>query len=286
MKFEDRPIAFVAMRFEDEHWRDKKYQVMQEELEAVGYKVLRGDQVQTSGPVVNEVCSLLKKADLVVIDTSGDSHNVSYELGFCHGIDRDPAHTLLLRDNSNIPFNYQHYRHRVYRNVRHLRRLLHDYLDVSEPLSDDMYGYAFTFEFSENALEGYIMDGAECIIDSLLEARLTGRCECFSDEQFMIPGRFFTVGIGVRMRGRKKTPDLGFWKNIIARVNEMTSRFEGRITFKPQMSELSEKRAMKRLIACGSAELREGHITKITSHSGEGRNFFDSYLQRKESESA
>jgi len=42
-----------------------------------------------------------------------------------------------------------------------------------------MYGYAFTFEFSENARMGYIMDGAECVIDALLETMLTGRCEIF-----------------------------------------------------------------------------------------------------------
>jgi hypothetical protein len=121
------------MKFEADHWRDKRYTAISEELRNAGFEPIRADEIRTSGPVVDEVCRLLKEADLVVIDSSGDSHSVSYEIGFCHGALRPADTTLLLRSGSDLPFNYRHYRHRVYRDVRHLRRLVRDYLRISEP---------------------------------------------------------------------------------------------------------------------------------------------------------
>jgi hypothetical protein len=282
MEYENRPIAFIAMRFGEYHWRDKMYLAIREELETAGYQVVRGDELKTSGPVVDEVCRLLKEAAFVVIDTSGDSHNVSYELGFCHGVGRDPAKTLLIRNDGDLPFNYRHYRHRVYKNIRHLRRLIRDYLDVSEPMQDDMVGYTFTFEFSENVTFDYIMDGAECVIDALLERELTCRCEIFSGERFETPGRIFTVGVAVRLRGRKNTPDYEFWSGCLDRVTDLASRFNGNIAHQRHLSEPNRKRAMKEwMLYCGAAELRDGQITKILDAEEEG-NFFEVYLNRKE----
>jgi len=284
MRNEDRPTAFIAMRFGDDHWRDKTYLVIREEIEAAGYRVLRGDELKTSGPVVDEVCRLLREADFVVIDSSGDSHSVSYELGYCHGAGRSPASTLLLRDDNDLPFNYRHFRHRVYNDIRHLRRLLRDYLSISEPLSDDMFGYSFTFAFSETAQFGYIVDGAECVLDALLATGLSGRCEIYSAEQFSLPGRHFTVGVAVRVTRRRRqssTPDYDFWKRLVDHVDRLTSRFDGRITLDRQLSEMGSKRAMKTsLLYCGAAELLGGHVIRVLDAKEED-NFIESYLRRK-----
>ncbi|HEV8000087.1 MAG TPA: hypothetical protein VGP63_09415 [Planctomycetaceae bacterium] len=281
MSYKNRPLAFVAMRFRDDHWRDKSYVPIREELEAAGYQVLRADELRTSGAIVEEVCRLLKEADLVVLDDSGDSHSVSYELGFCHGVGRDPGKTLLLRNTPQIPFNYQHYRHRVYKDVRHLRRLLRDFLSISEPLTDDMYGYAFTFEYSDSAVSGYIMDGAETIIDALLETEFTGRCEIFAGEQVALPDRLFTIGAAVRLRGKTNTPSYATWMKLVVRTAELTRRFNGRIQLDQQLSELADKRGMKAWFPyCGAAEIRDGQIVTILDTTDDG-NFFDSYIRRK-----
>lgn len=274
-EYENRPMAFVAMKFEDDYWRDKRYLIIRNELEKCGYQVCRADEINTSSAVVDEVCRLLEDSNLVVIDSSGDSHSVSYELGYCHGCKRPLDRTLLIRNNSNIPFNYRHFRHRVYKDKRHLRRLIRDYLDISEPLTDDQYGYAFTFEFSEDAVFGYILEGASCIFRALIEAKVSGRCECFSAEQFSIPGRFFTVGIGLRLlRGNTNTPKYENWEKIVERVNELTKYFKGRIKLNTLMSELAEKRAMKaHFVDCGVAEFRDGKIVN-SIESAEGVDFF------------
>jgi len=281
MEYEDRPMAFVAMKFEDDHWRDKKYIVIRDELEKCGYQVCRADEINTSSAVVDEVCELLENSDLVVIDSSGDSHSVSYEIGFCHGCKRPLDRTLLIRDNSEIPFNYRHFRHRVYKDKRHLRRLIRDYLDISEPLTDDQYGYVFTFEFSDEASFGYILEGASCIFKALIENRVTARCECFSAEQFLIPGRFFSVGIVLRLPRGLATPEYEDWIKIVHRVEELTKGYKGRITLDSQMSELTEKRAIKaHFINCGAAELRSGKIVKSIA-TEDGVDFFARFLEEE-----
>jgi len=283
--YEDRPMAFVAMKFEDDHWKDKNYLIIRDELERCGYQVCRADEITTSSAVVEEVCDLLENADLVVIDSSGDSHSVSYELGFCHGVKRSLDTTLLIRDNAEIPFNYQHFRHRVYKDRRHLRRLIRDFLDISEPLTDTQMGYAFTFEFSENASFSYILDGASCIFKALIEAKLSGRVECYSGEQLTIPGRYFTVCIGVKMPRGSSTPEYSDWIKITNRVKELEKTYNGRISLDTQMSEFAEKLAMQRnFLDCGAAEFRSGRILKSIP-STDGTDFF-SRFNEEENENA
>jgi len=165
--------------------------------------------------------------------------------------------------------------------MRHLRRLLRDYLNISEPLTEDMYGYSFTFSFSENGM-GYIMDGAECILDAVLETGISGRCEIYSGEQFTIPGRYFTVSVALRInKPGSKTPGHEYWGKLLSRVTEIAKRFPQIRGPKERMSEMAEKRAMKAwLLYCGGAEIREGEITKIIDMEEAG-NFVSSYLERK-----
>ena len=106
--------AFVAMQFAGDPWQDRRYEVIREVALEAGYSPLRADEIKTSGPVLDEVCKQLREAALVVIDTSGDSHSVSYEIGYTHGCGRSDATVVLLRqkDEPRLPFNYQHFRHR------------------------------------------------------------------------------------------------------------------------------------------------------------------------------
>ena len=214
-----------------------------------------------------------------MVDSSGDSHSVSYELGFCHGCKRSSETTLLIRNNQDIPFNYRHFRHRVYKDRRHLRRLIRDFLDISEPLADFQIGYAFTFEFSETAFSGYILDGASCIFRALVEEKLSGRVECFSAEQFTIPGRFFTVGIGIKLPRGSSTPEYSKWVDIVGRVEELAKKYNGKIALDTQMSELAEKSAMRRsFLYCGAAEFRSGKIIK-SFPSDDGTDFFARFIE-------
>ena len=281
MEMDNRPVAFVAMKYDTDHWNDKRYAAISEELENAGFLSLRSDQINTSGPVVDEVCRLLKEAALVVIDSSGDSQSVSYEIGYCHGANRPADKTLLLRSDANIPFNYRHYRHRVYKDIRHLRRLIRDYLKLSEPILDTMYGYAFTFQYSEQAHFGYIYEGAACIFDALQELKFTGKAECYSGERYEFGGRIFTVGMALRIPGRKMTPDYEWWRRVVHLVSDSAKQTQGRIMLHESSCELAEKAAIKAYnIYCGAAEFENGNAIRLIGevNSENDSSFFSKWI--------
>ena len=267
------------MKYDSDHWRDKRYLAIREELEQAGYSCVRADELKSSGPVVDEVCRLLREAALVVIDSSGDSHNVSYEIGYCHGINRSPHTTLLLRAGADFPFNYRHFRHRVYRDLRHLRRLVRDYLQIHEPLSDGQFGYTFTFGFAAGGVD-YIRDGAFCIFDALRDQKFSGRCECYSAEQFGF-GRLFSVAIMLRCPGRKATPNYNWWMKLQNSVEENALRHKGSITFQPTLSEVAGKEAMlAKLVPSGVAEFLNGSVVRLLG--SENDSLLHSYHERLE----
>jgi hypothetical protein len=139
----EQKTAFVAMRFEDDPHKDQTYAVIKDVLQDAGYAPIRADEIKTSGPSVEEIGDYLRAADVVIIDTTSDSPNVAYELGFCHGAGREPDTMLLVRrgDGSDIPFNYRHFRHRCYDNRRQLKRILRDWFGLptsSRTASDEI----------------------------------------------------------------------------------------------------------------------------------------------------
>ncbi len=284
MDDKERPVAFVAMKFDNDHWRDKRYLAIREELENAGFSCVRADEINTSGYAVDEVCRLLKEADLVVIDSSGNSPNVSYEIGYCHGIGRSPRKTLLLSSDPDIPFNYRQYRYRVYKDLRHLRRLVRDYLKIYEPITDDMYGYAFGFEYSESVGFGYILEGAICVFEALQQKGFTGRAECYSAEHFYTGERLFTVGLVLRQPGKNPTPNYKWWKALSVLVSGFADKKEGRIRFDSDTSELASKRAMKHdFLPSGVAEFNEGSITRLLEYDPEygDSSFFAAWVKQE-----
>lgn len=274
--------AFVAMKFAADPWRDKTYLAIREVLEGSGYECLRADEIRTSGPSVDEICRLLKEADLVVIDSSGDSHNVSYEVGYCHGIGRPSDRTILLKNSDVLPFNYQHYRHLVYRDTKHLRRLLRGYLNMIEPIGLDALGYSFAFSFSDDVRFGYILSGASCVFDALRELQYSGRCECYAAEMFAC-GRMFVVGLMLRPSNRQAEPTSDFWERLCMSVERNVKIHTPELELLRDVSEFSTKRGMlSTLVPCGEAEYQKGTVSRILGTEDE--TFFRSYLRRQSGE--
>jgi hypothetical protein len=280
-----RPTAFVAMKFTSEHWKDARYNAIREVLDGAGYDCLRGDEIKSSGPVVDEVCRLLREADLVVLDSSDDSHSVSYEIGYCHGVGRSPTNTLLLSRSAELPFNYRHYRNRLYKDTKSLKRSIRDFLSMSEPILDDQYGYTYSFKYSESAVYDYILDAAECIFDTIAAKNFSGRLECYSGELFFGAYRTFAVSVIGRNQVGGKTLSDEYWYDVLQKTVERLPKFAGRIELEPIGCELARKKAMKAsLYYCGSAEYKDGHIVRIIDSAEGNKTFFDFYLERIDGE--
>lgn len=178
--------AFIAMKFSSEPNKDKIYIQIKNTLRELGYNTIRADEIKTSGKIGDEVCNFLRTADLVVIDTTGNSHNVSYEIGFCHGIDRDITTTILFRKKNaeSIPFNYRHFRHKTYSSLISLDRELRNFLGVSEKISKNNYCPIFTYQI-RIADENLKRISIDAIKFSILKMNYTGRCEIYCKSGFV-----------------------------------------------------------------------------------------------------
>lgn len=242
-----KKLAFVAMRFEGNGWNDPRYLSIAEVLSEAGYEPIRSDQIQSSGSVVDEVCSYLKNAPLVVIDSTGDSHSVSYEIGYCHGVKRDPAKTILIRqgDGKDIPFNYRHFRHKCYKTPKHLKGLLRECLGLSSPLTDDQCGYAFTFDVPQGATN-YTAFTKQSVLETIQYFDFSGRCEFYENDGYLGDTHFYFVALGLKFhRTKKPTPDYNWWMKFYDRVKIVVEQGTA-LKLSNECSEMAEMRAIRK----------------------------------------
>jgi hypothetical protein len=267
--------AFVAMKFDGDPWNDRRYMTITEILEEAGFHVTRGDEVRSAAPVMSDVTRFLGSADLVVIDSTGDSHNVSYEIGFCHGMNRDPTTMVLLRKAGDpIPFNYSHYRHLQYRDIRHLRHLLRHRLEITVPLSDAQTAYCFAFVWDDEP-GMYGSDAAEAVVQALEEIRFTGRCEYYAADRFGA-GNLYVVGLGLQsLRPRRKLA-LEWWWAFVDKVSHALVTRTQKLRLAPELSgfhELLEIRGDQ--LSRGAAEFSHGRVVQILSGRSDDKSWFE-----------
>ncbi|MCX4812002.1 hypothetical protein OG601_15455 [Streptomyces sp. NBC_01239] len=269
-------IAFVAMKFESDPWRDKKYQTISDVLSEAGFKALRADEIRTSGVSMDEVTNYFRKADLVVVDLSGQSLNVSYELGFCHGIGRDPEGVILLcKEGVDIPFNYAHYRHNAYKDLRHLRTTLRYRLGISTPLKEDQLGYAFSITDLSSTYGATV---AEAVVDSLRTMNFTGRCEYYAGDPY--PG-IYVVGLAVKGDSRRHKFDDRWWMKLRRLVAKNLEESESTCRLDEILSEYAEVRSFRQqLLPRGVAEFADGHPKQLLRPAEEDSWFSGEILDR------
>lgn len=266
--------AFVLMKFSGDPWNDPIYQSLSEIVTEAGYQPLRADQIRTSGPVVDEVCRLIRDVPLLLIDTSGDSHSVSYELGYAHGVGRSHDKTIVLRSQASgrIPFNYAHFRLLAYRDRRHLKRALRSRLSLSTPLRDDHVGFALNFSIMPDAGE-YGSAVARAILGAFKSLRFSGRCEYYAGEPFVPGESFYVVGLALKTE-KGLVPKSAWWDRLTRIVSEDLQKFGARVVFNADLSELGEVRALRsHYQPRGVIELADGDLVFILGDD-EGGSWF------------
>jgi hypothetical protein len=250
--------AFVAMKFDGEHWSDKRYSVISDVLKEAGYDPVRADQIKSSGPVVEEVWDYLENSSLVVIDDTGDSLSVAYEIGYCHGIKRPPEKILLLKQGTEIPFNYRHFRHHCYKDLKNLRRLLRERLDLSTPLSDDQFGYSFTFAVLPGA-SIYGLKVARCFLQSLQKLKFTGRGEFFAANRQLGKDNLYTISLGLKFAGNKSVPEGKWWMKFKEIVVPLVYSADCNLEYAEECSEFNALSAMRAtMLPNGTAQFENG----------------------------
>lgn len=99
----ERPICFVIMQFTDD-FNTLFNDVILPVCDAYGYRVVRGDDFQSSGQILDDITQTIRSAALVIADVTPNNANVFYELGYAHAISKP---TILMSDRTRerLPFD-------------------------------------------------------------------------------------------------------------------------------------------------------------------------------------
>ncbi|WP_434288919.1 hypothetical protein [Celeribacter sp. SCSIO 80788] len=90
------------------------FQSIQSAATATGLRCLRAKDIWEHSSVIQDVFSLIYKAQIVVCDFTGKNPNVFYEAGIAHTLGK---HVVPITQNSSdIPFDLQHHRYLSYLN--------------------------------------------------------------------------------------------------------------------------------------------------------------------------
>jgi len=90
------------------------YQSIASAASSVGMRALRAKDIWEHSSVIQDVFSLIYKAQIVVCDFSDKNPNVFYEAGIAHTLGK---HVVPITQNAgDIPFDLQHHRYYRYLN--------------------------------------------------------------------------------------------------------------------------------------------------------------------------
>lgn len=122
--------CFVMMPFGP--WMDRYYQdIYSPAIREAGFEPVRGDELFSTGSVVEQIWEQIEKAPVLLADLSGKNANVFYELGLAHAARKPVVFTASTVED--VPFDLRHLRVIIY-DVRepewskNLRQSITDYL--------------------------------------------------------------------------------------------------------------------------------------------------------------
>ena len=103
----DMTKCFVMMPINKGY--DEVYEhVIKPVLNDLGILAIRGDEIYSANPIIEDIWDQIQICNWLIADLTGKNPNVLYELGLCHGNDRDVI--LLTQSIDDVPFDLQHWR--------------------------------------------------------------------------------------------------------------------------------------------------------------------------------
>ena len=110
-----KPTAFIVMQFTDEY--NALYQdVIRPTCESFGYSVVRGDDPNLNGPIIDDITRSIRESSIVIADITPDNPNVFYEVGYSHALTK-PTILLSDRKRGKLPFDVSGFRTLFYDNT-------------------------------------------------------------------------------------------------------------------------------------------------------------------------
>jgi len=103
----ERPRAFVAMPF-IEPFNTIYREVIKPEADALGFNVIRIDEISAPGIIFEDIKREIAEAKVVIAEITAPNQNVFYELGYAHALNKPTI--LLAQRGKELPFDIRSYR--------------------------------------------------------------------------------------------------------------------------------------------------------------------------------
>lgn len=96
-------LVFVLMPFDDVYL-DVYELGIKSSVESYGLNCLRADEFDHSKEIIcSSICQPIQEARIIIADITGRNPNVYYELGLCHGFEKEVI--LVVQDIKDVPFD-------------------------------------------------------------------------------------------------------------------------------------------------------------------------------------
>lgn len=108
---DEKKMALVLMPF-DSSYDDIYSNGVKPIFEKRGYVCQRMDEKTFSGQIVDEILRSILESDIIVAEMTDNNPNVLYEVGYAHGIGKQPI--LITKKADSLPFNVRGHNHIEY----------------------------------------------------------------------------------------------------------------------------------------------------------------------------
>ena len=99
-------LAAVMMPFQPSF--DGVYDAIEQAAEHAGLRCRRADEIWENPAIIQDIVSLIDRAQVVICDCTGRNPNVFYEIGIAHALGREVI--LITQAESDVPFDLRHLR--------------------------------------------------------------------------------------------------------------------------------------------------------------------------------
>ena len=104
--------CFVIMPFE-KNLDEVYHRLIKPTVEKKGYEVKRSDEIYGNQPIIEDITTEIRTANVLIADVTGKNPNVNYELGYAHALGKEVI--IITRDINDIPFDYRYRRAIIYK---------------------------------------------------------------------------------------------------------------------------------------------------------------------------
>lgn len=145
-------------------------------------KIIRADQLVTSGYINNDIIQLIRDSDLCIIDVTGKNPNVMYECGMRHG--NGKPYVMIAKKNEDLPFDIAGIRTIMYdlsslRACAESRKLLEQFVDpliergfVRDEGTDSISSIAESLRTLEKKVDALISQQSDTPISNIANPEL------------------------------------------------------------------------------------------------------------------